>query len=145
MIRTRGLALGVVLLAALACGGDPAAVLNGAVYAAQIPVYPGAHYEDSMGGKFYGDIGGPVITESLSWFFKLEDSPSKAVQFYEGKLPAGSRVEDEESQQPGETVFRFVPAGAADGEDVTVSIRAGELQITEQVKPGKRKSAGLFD
>jgi hypothetical protein len=99
-----------------------------------------------MGGKFYGDIGGPVITESLSWFFTIDDPPQKVARFYEGKLPPDSRVADEDNELPGTIVYRFVPQGGSEGEDITVTIRAGELQLTEQVKPGKRPSAGgLFD
>ncbi|MFO0983726.1 MAG: hypothetical protein U1E76_18680 [Planctomycetota bacterium] len=145
MTRARALALSITVAAAFACSGERAAELRGAVYPAQIPVYPGARYQDSMGGKFYGDIGGPVITESLSWFFTVADPEPDVTRFYETKLPAGSRVTDDGDDQPDQTVFRFVPAGASEGEDVTVTIHAHELQITEQVKPGKRPQSGLFD
>src|SRR5215813_14161916 len=55
---------GAVLIALLsplalpACGGAPK--LDGAVYAAQIPVYPKARLRDVGGGNFCDDIGGPV-------------------------------------------------------------------------------------
>ena len=35
--------------------------------------------------------------------------------------------------------FKFTPTGAEEGEDVSVVVRRDELQISEVVKPGKRK------
>ena len=39
--------------------------------------------------------------------------------------------------EEGEHAFEWIPPGAKEGEDVTVRIREGELQVTETVKaPG---------
>jgi len=129
---------GAVLIALLsplalpACGGAPK--LDGAVYAAQIPVYPKARLRDVGGGNSYDDIGGPVTFESKSWFFSFDDR-QQVVVFYQQQLPNAAR-EDEED----EVHFKFTPTGAEDGEDVSVVVRKDELQISEVVKPGKRKA-----
>ncbi len=136
--------------------------LPGVVYGSQISLYPSAVFEDSMGGNYYETIGGPVTYESLSWFFKVSDPMDKVVAYYASRLPSGSRIEegktdfeeigeaeteeekDEEvstnQQQTGDVQFKFVPTGAEEGEDVTITISPGKLQITEVVKPGKRKA-----
>ena len=128
------LAVAITLLGPLtvpACGGAPK--LDGAVYGAQIPLYPHAKLRDVGGGNYYEDIGGPVTFESKSWFFTIDDR-QKVLAFYQEKLPSAAREDDEES-----ITFKFTPTGAAEGEDVSVVVRKDELQISEVVKPGKRK------
>jgi hypothetical protein len=155
------LALSIVALAA--CSKPPkGSGLPGVVYGSQIPVYPSAVFEDSMGGNYYETIGGPVTYESLSWFFKVSDPMDKVVAFYATRLPHASRSEDEETgeqeteaseaeeeeaekektdqQETKDVRLAFVPVGAEEGEDVTIHISPGKLQITEVVKPGKRKA-----
>lgn len=155
------LVLSIVGLAA--CSKPPkGSGLPGVVYGSQIPVYPTAVYEDAMGGSYYETIGGPVTYESLSWFFKVSDPMDKVVAFYSSRLPVGSRIEEEETegeetgeaeaeeedtqevgthqQQTEDVRFKFIPTGAEEGEDVTITISSGKLQITEVVKPGKRRA-----
>jgi hypothetical protein len=115
-----------------ASGGAPK--LDGAVYGAQIPVYPNAKLRDVGGGTYSDEIGGPVTFESKSWFFAIDDA-QKVVAFYQEKLPNVPHEEDED----GGTTFKLTPVGADSGEDVSVTVRKDELQITEVVKPGKRK------
>ncbi len=107
--------------------------LEGSVYASQIPVYSGAKYKDSFGGMGYDEIGGPPTSQSMSWFFELKDPTEKVIAFYAEKLPKAKR----ESTAQGE-VFSFAPVGSEPTEFVWVTIRSGELQITESVKFGKR-------
>jgi hypothetical protein len=158
--------LGLLTLSVLAVGAcskpRKESGLSGAVYGSQIPVYASAVFEDSMGGNYYEAIGGPVTYESLSWFFKVSDPMDKVVAFYTSRLPIGSRLEEEKAegeetgeaeaeeedseeassngQQTEDVRFKFIPAGAEEGEDVTITISSGKLQITEVVKPGKRKA-----
>lgn len=120
-----------VVLAAPSCGGTPK--LDGAVYSEQIPVFPKAKLRDVGGGNYYDEIGGPVTFESKSWFFTIGEG-QQAIAFYQEKLPNAARDEDEDG-----VTFKFTPAGAEDGEDVSIVVRKDELQITEVVKPGKRK------
>lgn len=151
------------VLAASACSkSKKESGLPGAVYASQIPVYAAAVFEDSMGGNYYETIGGPITYESLSWFFKVSDPMDKVVAFYASRLPSESRIEEgkPEGQEAGEedaeeertgkgstdqhptedVRFKYVPIGAEEGEDITIYISPGKLQITEVVKPGKRKA-----
>jgi hypothetical protein len=109
--------------------------LRGAVYAKTLPIYPSAVYEDAMGGTYSETIGGPATFESLSWFFKVSDPAEKVVEFYRTRLSGAS----EGKWEDGDPKFTVVPTGAEEGEEVVVTIRPGTLQITEVVKPGKRK------
>jgi hypothetical protein len=163
---SRRIILGLLTLSVLAVGScsksKKESGLRGAVYGSQIPVYASAVFEDSMGGNYYETIGGPVTYESLSWFFKVSDPMDKVVAFYASRLPSGSQIEEgkTESKEVGEAEaeeentgeastnrhptedvrFKYVPTGAEEGEDITISISPGKLQITEVVKPGKRKA-----
>lgn len=111
--------------------GPAKSPIEGAVYAAAIPIYPGAKFTDIMGGNYYEESGGPVTFSSQSWFFDVIDPVEKVIAFYRARLPEGYRdVEAEE----GSVAFEWTPPGAVDGEDVTVVIRPGQLQIGETVK-----------
>ena len=111
--------------------GPAKSPIKGAVYASVIPIYPGAKFTDIMGGNYYEEFGGPVTFTSQSWFFDISDPVEKVVAFYRSKLPQGYRdVEAEE----GSVAFEWTPPGAVDGEDVTVVISEGQLQIGETVK-----------
>jgi len=137
MRAARTLAVALVLAAAFfACTRKSATPeLSGSVYASQIPMYPGVKLVDSMGGNYYEELGGAPTFESLSWFLEHKDSVTIVTAFYENRLPAGSRQEDED----GKVLFKFTPKGAEEGENVSIRIETRKLQITEVVKPGKRK------
>ena len=136
----RSLAVVVLAVAFFACTQKSSAPeLKGAVYAAQIPVFPGAKLVDSMGGNYYNEIGGSPTFESLSWFLEHKEPMTIVTAFYENRLPSGSRLGDDEVEE-GKVGFKFTPKGAEEGEDITVRIEPGKLQITEVVKPGKRKA-----
>jgi len=115
------------------CGGG--ASLPGAVYADVVPVYPGATYDGAMGGSTSEDIGGPAISDSMSWFFNVEDSVEDMVDFYQEQLP-GARLEKDDV---GDNTFTLIPEGAAEGEYVQVIVRNGQLQIHESLKPGRKQ------
>ena len=121
-------------------GTTDQASLPGAVYARQVPIYPSATYEDAMGGTYSGRIGGPPVSESLSWFFKVSDPPEKVIAFYEEKLPGAERGVMTGLDDADDPTFTVVPTGAEEGEYVRVTVGRGKLQITEVVKPGKRKN-----
>ncbi len=140
----RGLVAGVVGLGALLvisrtggkkAGLDPAdSPIKGAVYAAAIPVWEDAKLTDITGGNYYNDIGGPVTFTSKSWFFKLSDPVADVADFYRQHLPAGATPTEAED---GAVAFEWHPPGAKEGEEVSVTVREGELQISETIKaPG---------
>ena len=105
--------------------------IKGAVFAAAIPVYPGAKLSDVMGGEYRQDLGGPATYTSQSWFFTIPDPASEVVEYYRRSLPEGARPKDAEE---GEVAFEWIPPGAASGERVHVTIRKDQLQIGEVVK-----------
>jgi len=143
----RGLLAGIVGLGVLIvlsngrgsskAGLDPKkSPIKGSVYAASIPVYPGAKYESEMGGNYSNDVGGPATSTSHSWFFKVDDEMDQVTSFYTKNLPQGAhRAEAEE----GKVLFEWRPPGAAEGEQVRIWIGEGTLQIGETVKakPGR--------
>jgi len=135
-VRRVGVLLIVLCLTGmLGCAEKKETSLPGAVYANQVGVYASATYDGTMGGSSLEQIGGPVISESQSWFFKTHDPAEKLVAFYEQRLPRAEK----RTVENGEVTFTLVPAGAEEGEQVVVTIRSGEFQITESLKPGKRK------
>jgi hypothetical protein len=105
--------------------------MKGAVFAAAIPVYPGAKLSDIMGGEYKDDVGGPAIFTSQSWFFAITDPVAAVAEYYRAHLPEGYRPREAEA---GEVAFEWTPTGAVDGEIVHVTIRDGQLQIGEKVK-----------
>ena len=123
------------ITAAVACTKDKAPEVKGAAYASQIPLHPSAKLDDIFGGSYYEELGGEAKFESQTWFYKTTESPTVLAAFYENRLPAGSRQDDDE----GAAVFEFKPNGSEEGEEVKVRIEPGKLNITEVVKPGKRK------
>jgi hypothetical protein len=140
-LGTRGLAVAVIGLGALVAFtrlksgsaglGPKAGALQDAVLAAPIPVFPGAKLRDVTGGTYYDDIGGPVTFTSKSWFFEVATPTAEVADYYRKNLPAGCRPAEAED---GAVSFEWIPPGAAEGEDVSVTVREGELQITETVK-----------
>jgi len=105
--------------------------MKGAVYATSIPVFPGAKYEDEMGGNYYDDVGGPVTFTSHSWFFKVDGPMEKVTEFYGNNLPQGARRAEAEA---GKVLYEWNPPGSAKGEEVNIWIGEGTLQISETVK-----------
>lgn len=108
--------------------------MAGAVFATAIPVVSGAKLRDVMGGNYYDDLGGPVTFKSQSWFFEVPEPMAKVVEFYKKNLPQGAKRAEAEA---GEVAYEWVPPGAAEGELVSITVRAGELQIGETVKAGR--------
>lgn len=116
-------------------GLDPAASpMKGAVYAVAIPVFENARLRDMMGGNYYDEVGGAATFTSTSWFFELKAPVAEVAEFYRKNLPAGWKPGEAEA---GEVAFEWIPPGAKQGEDVTVTIRDGELQISETVTATK--------
>jgi hypothetical protein len=108
--------------------------MKGAVYASQVPVYPGAKLRDTGGGNYYNEIGGPVTFTSTSWFFEIKDPVAKVADFYASHLPPGARPAEAEE---GSISFEWTPPGSLEGEEVSVTVREGELQIGETLKAGR--------
>jgi len=108
------------------------------VYASQVPIFPGAEVEDAMGGNYYGESLDQQVSESMTYWFKIDPkNHDQIVAFYEKALPSAQRSVDED----GEIRFEVVPKGAESGEKVWVMISKDRLRIGEETKPGKHKES----
>ena len=124
-----------VALCALAAAGCATrkTVLPYAVYADQIPIYPGAVLEEAMGSTSAGDTP-ESMSDGMAWFFEVKAPASEMVAFYEQRVPQAKR---DASWEDGVRLV-WVPDGAAAGEELSVVIGENALSLREQVKPGKR-------
>jgi hypothetical protein len=100
-----------------------------AVFANQIPVCPGVKLDDAMGSKSWGDEA-DSYSEGMTWSFEFPAAErDRVIAFYETALPGVERTTDED----GDVVWEFPPAGAKEKESVSVRVRAAELWISEDV------------
>jgi hypothetical protein len=132
---TRTLAMVALLAVALGpagCGAR-ATSLPYAVYADEIPIYPGAVLRDAMGSTSAGDTP-ESMSDGMAWFFDVQAPADRLLAFYEKRLPQARR--DPEWEDGVRLVW--VPKGAAAGEELAVLIGENELSIREAVRPGKR-------
>jgi hypothetical protein len=131
----------VALLAgspALAGCSSQAPTIEGAVFAGDVPMYKTASFASEMGGDSYSeDMDG--LTRSHSWFFATTDPVDKVVAFYDQALPNATKGTDEQ----GFTTFVFVPEGGTFGDEVSITVRPGEIQIHESytMESAKRAAA----
>jgi hypothetical protein len=132
---TRTLPVAALVIGALALAGCGAKKISlpYAVYANEIPIYPGAVLRDAMGSTSAGDTP-ESMSDGMAWFFQVEAPADKLLAFYEKRLPGARR--DTEWEDGVRLVW--VPKGAAPGEELAVVIAENELSIREAVKPGKR-------
>lgn len=70
----------------------------------------------------------------LRWL-KVYDPPEKVVSWYTQKLPSATKSNNDQ----GETTFTWHPPAAAEHEQVEITVKKGEILISEDVLPGKRK------
>src|SRR5689334_6951596 len=85
------------------------AKIEGAKFAAAIPVFPGATFRETGGGNYYDQIGGPVTFTSKSWYFTVRAPVAEVAAFYGSSMPAGA-VADEATD--GEYSWTWTPPGA---------------------------------
>lgn len=124
----------VVLALALAGCARPS-MLPDAHYAEQlIPIYPNARLADQMGSSSYGD-GPDESWDGMAWWLRTKDDPDRVVAFYEAKLKGWQKDVGED----GTVMFKTVPPGGEEGEEVFVRIEIdGRILIGESVKSSKR-------
>jgi hypothetical protein len=138
-MRGRALA-GLAAALLVSCSQSPYAQWKSldAVYASQVPVFPGAQFQDAMGGSYYGEGFNDKVSESKSYFFEIDPQKhEQIVAFYEKELASATRTTDED----GDIRFELVPRGAEGDEKVYVVIGRDRLQIGEETKPGKHKES----
>src|SRR5262245_20508908 len=85
-------ALTIVTLCALALAGCATrkTVLPYAVYADQVPIYPGAVLKDAMGSTSAGDTP-ESGSDGMAWFFDVKAPADEMVAFYQQRLPQAKR------------------------------------------------------
>ena len=136
-MKGRSLLVAALLAAAsLGCSQDRYAQWQklDAVYARQVPIFPGAVAEDAMGGNYYGEDLSDKVSETMTYWFKIDPkNHDKIVAFYEKELPQAQKTVDEE----GAVRFELTPQGAESGETVWVVVGKDKLRIGEETKPGK--------
>ena len=125
-------AVAVCALAATGCASKKT-VLPYAVYADQVPIYPGAVLEEAMGSTSAGDTP-ESMSDGMAWFFEVTAPAQEMVAFYQQRLPQARR---DTGWEDGVRLV-WVPEGGAPGEELSVVIGENTLSIREQVKPGKR-------
>jgi hypothetical protein len=106
-----------------------------AVYATQIPLYPGAKCGDVMGSDSYGDEP-ESHSEGMCWWYDVKAPKDELVAWYEARLPKAVRTEGDD----GSVVFTIEPTGGEAGEQMGVMIEDNKLRVFENVRPGKHKA-----
>jgi hypothetical protein len=132
---------GLLLLAALACGGS-VKELDGAI--ATIPVFAPASLKERTTAFTSDDIGDMMKFSTYTWYLETEESPMAVDAYYVAQWPGASRTEDAE-----EIIIRNPPFPADEdaplGESVLVTIKlvreGGKTQfsISEDVFRAKRR------
>jgi hypothetical protein len=104
-----------------------------AVYATQIPLYPGAEIDDVIGAEMAGD----TATEGMTFWFKVDAPREQVIAWYEAKLAGATKRTLEE----GEVMFTLAPRGGEAGEEVGVIVDQGRFRVFENTKAGKHKES----
>jgi len=105
-----------------------------AVYATQIPLYPGAKVESIMGSDTYGDEPGSH-GEGMAWWFEVTATQAELEAWYMQKL-AGA---EKQTEDDGSVTLTVTPDGAEPGERMGVILSENELRVFERTKGGKHR------
>ena len=105
-----------------------------AVYAQNIPLYPGVELDDAMGSDSYGDEPDSHI-EGLTFWFDVKDPKEKLIAWYDARLPDATREINEE----GDVIYTLTPPSGEPGEDMGVILEEGKLRVFEHTRGGKHK------
>lgn len=127
------------LLAASGCGAGQARwsaeAAQYAVYATQIPLFPGTTIEDAMGHESWGDEP-DSYSYGMTWWCETEGSKEEILEFYRKVLDG----EVEEIDEDGGVKLTVLPDGGQLREDMGVYVTGdGEYRVfehTQQKKPG---------
>jgi len=136
----RSIVLAVTMFAALAAAGCgtsqtkwSAEAAQYAVYASEIPLFPGTEIEDAMGSESWGDTP-DSYSYGMNWWCKSEGTREEIIAFYEKVLPGARREVDED----GDVSLTVTPPGASPHEDMGVRIVGdGDYRIFEHTKAKK--------
>ena len=62
------------------------------VYASQVPIFPGAEVEDAMGGNYYGESLDQQVSESMTYWFKIDPKNHDQIVAYNDAELSGLSV-----------------------------------------------------
>ena len=138
----RAIAIAAALaLAAVGCSSEPkeakweGEAKSYAVYATQIPLYPGAKVSDVMGSDTYGDEP-DSHREGMAWWYEVEATQAELDTWYAARLTGAAKSTDDE----GGITYTLAPAGGEPGEELGVLLEDKRLRVFERTKAGKHKS-----
>jgi hypothetical protein len=105
-----------------------------AVYATQIPLYPGAKATHMMGSDSYGDTPADH-SEGMAWWFEVPATQTELDAWYATHLAGAAKTTDE----LGAIQYTLTPSGGEPGETIGVRLSDHELHVFEDTKAGKHK------
>lgn len=135
---SRRLAMLLAVMAVVAgCGASEAKwtaeAAGYAVYATQIPLYPGAEIDDVIGSEMAGD----TVTEGMTFWFNVDAPREQVIAWYQTKLSGATR----RTLEDGEVMFTLTPRDGEAGEEVGVIIDNRRFRVFENTKAGKHKES----
>jgi hypothetical protein len=104
-----------------------------AVYATQIPLYPGAKIEDVMGSDTYGDTP-DSHNEGMAWWYEVTATQAELDTWYAARLTGATKTNED-----GTIVYTLAPQGGESGEEMGVHLEDNKLRVFERTKAGKHK------
>jgi hypothetical protein len=133
----------VLGLAAAGCGGGSSATKEtawegeakaNAVYATQVPLYPGARIGSMMGSDTYGD-GPDSHREGMAWWYDVAATQAELDAWYAPRLAGAAKSTGED----GGITYTLAPQGGEPGEELGVILENNQVRVFERTRAGKRK------
>lgn len=101
-----------------------------AKYAQVVPIPEGVRHRETLVGPSH-DLGGAPQMDAVVWVFRHDRPVDELAEYYRGRFPS-AKVDQFDLDGPA-TELTIRPANAQRGEEVVVTIRAGELQVRETI------------
>jgi hypothetical protein len=105
-----------------------------AVYATQVPLYPGAKIGSMMGSDTYGD-GPDSHREGMAWWYDVAATQAELDAWYATRLAGAAKSTGDD----GGITYTLAPQGGEPGEELGVILEDNQVRVFERTKAGKRK------
>jgi hypothetical protein len=105
-----------------------------AVYATQIPLYPGAKVSSVMGSDTYGDEP-DSHGEGMAWWYEVEATQAELDTWHAARLTGATKSTEED----GGITYTLTPEGGEPGEELGVILEDKQLRVFERTRAGKHK------
>lgn len=138
MLRRITIVAAIAALSMGCSGGEKwtAEAAHFAVYATQIPLYPGSTIEDMLGSESSDDEL-ESTSEGMTWWYTVSAPKDRVAAWYQAKLDGAKRTVDED----GSVVFTMPVPGGEAGEEMGVIVEQGRFRVFEHTRPGKHKES----